>query len=75
MESVSDVIEALGGPAVLAKEVVGPLEKDASTVRQWKKRNSIPEEYWISIAEFAKRKKVSGVHLKALMNIKLSAFK
>lgn len=42
METVSDLIDSLGGTIVAAKALSAP----ASTVSAWKSRNSIPSSHW-----------------------------
>lgn len=50
MDRFSDVIEELGGSAVLGRAI---RQKDG-TVRQWRLRDNIPPEYWPSIISYAK---------------------
>jgi hypothetical protein len=50
MKSFSQIIDDLGGSAVLGRAI---RQKDG-TVRQWRLRDNIPPEYWPSIVSYAK---------------------
>lgn len=52
-------IIALGGPAALARE----LGLHFQTVRQWRRRDSIPSQYWTVVIATARKHKILGVTL------------
>ena len=49
--SFAAVIDAFGGCAALGAEI----GEQAGTVRQWRKRNRIPPDRWLGVAQAAKR--------------------
>lgn len=62
-ETVSQIIEALGGQASISRELEyyekGVLTNlGASTIGAWKAHRSIRVKYWPALMELAKRKKV-----------------
>jgi hypothetical protein len=50
MNTFSSIIDTLGGGAVVARAIG---EDNAGTVRQWKRRDSIPADRWPKIVQFA----------------------
>lgn len=58
MESHADIVNAIGIDAIANLTGVKPIG-----VKRWKERNRIPAEYWCSIVEIAKTRKVRGVTL------------
>lgn len=50
METVSDLITALGGNAAVSRVLD---HKHASTVSEWRRRGSIPVEHWPRLVEAA----------------------
>lgn len=53
MIAVSDIFDALGGPATIARE----LRIKPSTASEMKRRGSIPAEYWAELALVAERRR------------------
>lgn len=58
METAS-IISEWPGTQALADD----LGVNVETVRQWRKRNSIPARYWLPMCEAAVRRKINGVSL------------
>lgn len=56
MDTVSDIIEALGGSTAIARELD---MKAATTVASWKDRGSIPSEHWPPLLELARKRRVA----------------
>lgn len=65
MDTFPDLIETLGGAAVVARAV----KQDPGTARQWKARNRIPPAYWPGIVALAKSKKIGGVTMEKLATL------
>jgi len=51
METVSDILEALGGPTKVAEA----LNRPDVTPRQWRRRGNIPTDYWPDLITLGKR--------------------
>lgn len=49
MQTASEIIRALGGPAAIARGINAPI----GTVSAWGTRNSIPPEYWLDLNAYA----------------------
>jgi hypothetical protein len=66
LNSVSDVIDALGGPVAVAMylsdKVAAQFRVERQTVSNWKLRESIPGEYWFEIVLMARSKRVPGIN-------------
>jgi hypothetical protein len=66
METVSEIIEALGGATAVAvylsEKAPDAFPVERQTVSNWKIRESIPGEYWYEIVVMARHKRVSGIH-------------
>ena len=56
MDTVSQLIESLGGGRQLARDLNLP----ATTVQSWSARGSIPPAYWPQIAKIGVDKKIYG---------------
>ncbi len=69
METVPDLIEALGGSTRLA----GKLRLPIATVGAWKARGSIPPRYFPTLVRIAAQQKVKGVTLESLVAMRVSA--
>lgn len=52
MQNIPELIESLGGAAVVAKRRGKPY----TTVASWKARDAIPVEEWPGLVEFAKER-------------------
>lgn len=51
MDTVSDIISALGGPAFVSRSLA---LTGASTVSEWKRKGSIPVRYWPALISVAR---------------------
>lgn len=49
METVTDVFDALGGPAAVSRA----LSVGSSTASEMKRRGAIPAEYWVALVRAA----------------------
>jgi hypothetical protein len=65
LESISGVIEVLGGAAVISTERALPY----TTVASWKARGAIPGREWPGLVELARKRKVAGVTLQRLAEL------
>jgi hypothetical protein len=65
METFADIVDRLGGYAVVAAE----MKMRPTTVQSWRARNSIPPSDWLAVVELAKRLGVPGVTLDVLAKI------
>lgn len=64
--TVSEIITALGGAAVLARRLgFPPGDVGPKRVRAWALRQSIPGEYWAALAAYSKEAEC-GVTLEVL---------
>lgn len=66
MQSYSDLIARLGGPAGVAPIIGAKVE----TVRKMADRESIPSQYWAALITAARTKRVSGVTFASLAGMK-----
>ncbi len=65
MDTVSDIFDAFGGPAAVARAIkVRP-----STASEMKRRGSIPAEYWRDLVAGARARNIGGVSADALAAI------
>ena len=62
MDSFSDVIEELGGPASIGEG----LSEDPAKIRMWKHRNAIPSSQWAAFVELAKSRGIAGITFELL---------
>lgn len=70
METFAEIIDRLGGYAVVAAE----MKIRPTTVQSWRTRRSIPPADWLAVVELAERKGVPGVTLDRLAELaKLAA--
>lgn len=65
MDSFSSIIDALGGPAVVAPAISANTE----AVRKMASRNSVRPEYWERLIDLARERRVAGVTYAALTRI------
>lgn len=65
METFAQVIDALGGSAVVARGI----GEDPGTVRQMRRRGSIPSRYWPRIVVFAATRGRNDVTIDILAQI------
>lgn len=65
MRSIPDLIDALGGSAVVANERGLPY----TTVASWKARRAIPPREWPGLVQLARRRKLAGVTLQRIAEI------
>lgn len=72
MHNFAELIQKLGGSAVIAKAIRGPYA-DAGFVRQWKDRGSIPTAYWPKLIEMAAAKQLEGVDEAMLLRLAVEA--
>ncbi len=66
METLNDLIAALGGPSQLAR-ICGAA--GASTGTEMKRRQSIPVTHWPNVIAAAKLLRLRGVDAELLMNL------
>jgi hypothetical protein len=66
MDSFSTIIQALGGPSVVASAI----NANTEAVRKMARRNSVNTEYWESLIELARERRVAGITYAALTKIK-----
>jgi formyltetrahydrofolate hydrolase len=66
MKDVRDIISNWKSIAAFAESVDVPYERAC----QWKKRNSLPPEYWGEVIKAASKEGISGVTLEALLNMR-----
>lgn len=69
MNTIYDLIEALGGNSVVAHHLNKP---HSSTVSEMKRRGNIRVEYWPELISLAELRGIEGVTPEALMNMHLS---
>lgn len=60
--TVDDIIDALGGTGAVAQA----RGLTPSTVSSWRKRQSIPGDRWMDLAELARERGVAGVTVESL---------
>jgi hypothetical protein len=65
MDTIPDLIDALGGPTAFGKIIV----KGASTASEMKRSGSIPVEYWPTVIEAARERGLRGVNEAMLVRI------
>lgn len=66
MDTFSQIIARLGGPAIVASLI----EAKHEAVRKMAKRESIPPEYWPALIDAARAKRMSGVTLAKLSRLR-----
>jgi len=65
MNTVGDVIDRFGGPSKMAAAI----NVDANRIVQWRRRGSIPGEYWQAITDAGREQRLTGVTLGSLAAI------
>lgn len=66
MKTFSEAIEAFGGPPAVAAALGG---LPTTTVDSWRRRESIPSEYWRRLEAAANKKGIAGVNFGRLAEI------
>lgn len=66
MNTFSDIIARLGGPSGLAP-IIGA---NPEAIRKMAQRESVPSEYWPALIDAARAKRVRGVTLAKLTQMK-----
>lgn len=69
MDTVSDIFDALGGPAALARA----LGVNPSTASEMKRRGAIPSEYWVQLVEHARTAGREDIDYEAIARIHAKA--
>ena len=54
MQTIPDIIDGLGGPSALARDLGHPI----ATVTAWKHRGRIPDCYWDDLIAVAKARRI-----------------
>jgi hypothetical protein len=62
MQTIPDIIDGLGGPSALARDLGHPI----ATVTAWKHRERIPDRYWSDLIAVAKSQRIK-LTLEAIM--------
>lgn len=65
MQTIPQIIDALGGPTEVARLTGQPVP----TVSAWKHRNKIPARHWPSLVSIAREKGVKGITLELFFSI------
>jgi hypothetical protein len=65
MESVSELIEPLGGTSAVAAALALPV----TTVSSWKVRDQLPSRYWAPIINLARERRIAGISLERLVEL------
>lgn len=65
MDSVTQIVEALGGTSAVAAALARP----TSTVSSWKSRGTIPAAHWQRLTTIARQRKIEGINLERLAQI------
>ena len=65
MQTISQIIEAFGGPSALAHEIGRPV----ATVSAWKHRGKIPANYWPDLVALARTKRIKGLSLQTFFEV------
>lgn len=65
MQTVPQIIEALGGPSAVARD----LGQKVPTVSAWKHRGKVPARYWPDLVSLARQKAVKGISLDVFFRI------
>lgn len=65
MQTIPQIIEELGGPSRLARDLGHPV----ATVSAWKHRGKIPARYWPDLVSLAREKSIKGVSLDVFFRI------
>jgi hypothetical protein len=65
MQTIPQIIEQLGGPSRLAREMGLPV----ATVSAWKHRSRIPARHWPDLVSLARHKRLKGISLDVFFQI------